>query len=139
MDWSGGVQLSCKHCADRQKVDKIYFLTIRTRLMIAKQYTSATMRYTQTSRPRRHRLTESYSGQTKKRSFLKKTPFEVPRIGLEPTRLSALAPETSASTISPSGHCDRKGNEKIANSNFASLFLSLFCHFYIALFLIFRI
>ena len=33
----------------------------------------------------------------------------VPRIGLEPTRLSALAPETSASTISPSGHCDCKG------------------------------
>ena len=32
-----------------------------------------------------------------------KTPFEVPRIGLEPTRLSTLAPETSASTISPSG------------------------------------
>ena len=29
--------------------------------------------------------------------------YLVPRIGLEPTRLSTLAPETSASTISPSG------------------------------------
>ncbi len=29
--------------------------------------------------------------------------FEVPRIGVEPTRLAALAPETSASTIPPPG------------------------------------
>ena len=33
----------------------------------------------------------------------------VPGIGLEPTRLSALAPETSASTISPSGLYGCKG------------------------------
>ena len=30
--------------------------------------------------------------------------FGVPRTGLEPARLSALAPETSASTIPPPGH-----------------------------------
>ena len=36
----------------------------------------------------------------------------VPRIGLEPTRLSTLAPETSASTISPPGPLLRcKGNK----------------------------
>ena len=29
--------------------------------------------------------------------------LSVPRIGVEPTRLSTLAPETSASTISPPG------------------------------------
>ena len=32
----------------------------------------------------------------------------VPRTGLEPARLAALAPETSASTIPPPGHCDCK-------------------------------
>ena len=30
--------------------------------------------------------------------------FTVPRTGLEPARLAALAPETSASTIPPPGH-----------------------------------
>ncbi len=30
--------------------------------------------------------------------------FRVPRTGLEPARLAALAPETSASTIPPPGH-----------------------------------
>ena len=30
--------------------------------------------------------------------------FTVPKTGLEPARLSALAPETSASTIPPPGH-----------------------------------
>ena len=33
-----------------------------------------------------------------------KTLFYVPRTGLEPARLSTLAPETSASTIPPPGH-----------------------------------
>ena len=50
----------------------------------------------------------------------------VPRIGLEPTRLSALAPETSASTISPSGHCDCKGSEKFARFQFRA---QIFAHF----------
>ena len=76
----------------------------------------------ETSRPRRNTLTEPYSGKWK-RSSPKKTPFEVPRIGLEPTRLSALAPETSASTISPSGHCSRKGKYFFAISNQQPLFL----------------
>ena len=42
---------------------------------------------------------------TKKRraTFVVRLKNLVPRIGLEPTRLAALAPETSASTISPSG------------------------------------
>ena len=75
----------------------------------------------ETSRPRRNTLTEPYSGK-RKRSFLKKTPFEVPRIGLEPTRLAALAPETSASTISPSGLCECKGSEFFANYNFILIF-----------------
>ena len=43
----------------------------------------------------------------KKRSS---TELLVPGIGLEPTRLSALAPETSASTISPSGLATAKVN-----------------------------
>ena len=34
----------------------------------------------------------------------------MPRTGLEPARLSALAPETSASTIPPPGHCECKVN-----------------------------
>ena len=50
----------------------------------------------------------------------------VPRIGLEPTRLSALAPETSASTISPSGLYECKGNEFFTNCNFAQLFFKSF-------------
>ena len=36
--------------------------------------------------------------------------LKVPRTGLEPARLAALAPETSASTIPPPGHCECKGN-----------------------------
>ena len=48
----------------------------------------------------------------------------VPRIGVEPTRLSTLAPETSASTISPSGHLLRcKGNK---NSTYANVSPSFF-------------
>ncbi len=35
--------------------------------------------------------------------------LSVPRTGLEPARLSALAPETSASTIPPPGHCVASG------------------------------
>ena len=35
----------------------------------------------------------------------------VPRTGLEPARLSTLAPETSASTIPPPGHCPWAENE----------------------------
>ena len=38
-----------------------------------------------------------------KKEQLKKLLFFVPRIGLEPTCREALAPETSVSTISPSG------------------------------------
>lgn len=34
--------------------------------------------------------------------------FTVPGTGLEPARLAALAPETSASTIPPPGHCECK-------------------------------
>lgn len=34
--------------------------------------------------------------------------FVVPRTGLEPARLAALAPETSASTIPPPGLCECK-------------------------------
>ena len=34
--------------------------------------------------------------------------LKVPRTGLEPARLAALAPETSASTIPPPGLCDCK-------------------------------
>ena len=37
----------------------------------------------------------------------------MPRIGLEPTRLSTLAPETSASTISPSGLWRCKGSKNL--------------------------
>ena len=40
----------------------------------------------------------------KKRAVHKELLFFVPRIGLEPTCREALAPETSVSTISPSGH-----------------------------------
>ena len=36
--------------------------------------------------------------------YFYKSPFYVPRTGLEPARLSTLAPETSASTIPPPGH-----------------------------------
>ena len=39
-----------------------------------------------------------------KKEQLKNCSFFVPRIGLEPTCREALAPETSVSTISPSGH-----------------------------------
>ena len=35
----------------------------------------------------------------------------MPRTGLEPARLSTLAPETSASTIPPPGHCPWAENE----------------------------
>ena len=34
--------------------------------------------------------------------------LSVPRTGLEPARLAALAPETSASTIPPPGLCECK-------------------------------
>ena len=54
--------------------------------------------------------------QTKK-ELSEENSFVVPRIGLEPTRLAALAPETSASTISPSGLCECKGNEFFTNCN----------------------
>ena len=37
--------------------------------------------------------------------------YSVPRTGLEPARLSTLAPETSASTIPPPGHQPRAENE----------------------------
>ena len=67
-----------------------------------------------------------FQEKTKKRSFLLENSFFVPRIGLEPTRLSALAPETSASTISPSGLCDCKGNEIFTKCNFVGLFLKSF-------------
>ena len=52
-------------------------------------------------------LAESYSGYKKKSS--PRTAL-VPRIGLEPTCLAALAPETSASTISPSGQYSKHKN-----------------------------
>ena len=41
------------------------------------------------------------------------TVFQVPRIGVEPTRLSTLAPETSASTISPPGPLRCKCGAKV--------------------------
>ena len=46
----------------------------------------------------RHRLTGSYPEQTKKGVFFAKTPFEVPRIGLEPTRLTAPDPKSGVAT-----------------------------------------
>jgi hypothetical protein len=40
----------------------------------------------------------------------------VPRTGLEPARLSTLAPETSASTIPPPGHSFRRRAENEART-----------------------
>ena len=40
--------------------------------------------------------------------------ISVPRTGLEPARLSALAPETSASTIPPPGHRFGFASAKVA-------------------------
>ena len=95
----------------------------------ARGFAQANNNRPQTTLPRRNTLTESYSGK-RKRSPPKRTPFEVPRIGLEPTRLSALAPETSASTISPSGLCDCKGNYFFSNcNNFGSTFNFYLCTF----------
>ena len=48
------------------------------------------------------RLTSQKNCRPTKKTDLKVS-LHVPRIGLEPTCLAALAPETSASTISPSG------------------------------------
>ena len=44
------------------------------------------------------------SASTNSATSPKKTNTYVPRTGLEPARLSTLAPETSASTIPPPGH-----------------------------------
>ena len=49
----------------------------------------------------RHPATNHHNQQNREQHHC--YPLFVPRIGLEPTRLSTLAPETSASTISPSG------------------------------------
>ena len=49
----------------------IYFLTIRTRLTIAKQYDYATTHTAQTSLPHRHQLTEFlYQTKTEQRNLL---------------------------------------------------------------------
>ena len=56
-----------------------------------------------------------YTGrQNKKRKYQRYLLFckLVPRTGLEPARLSTLAPETSASTIPPPGHSFRKKSGK---------------------------
>ena len=45
-----------------------------------------------------------------------KPPFCVPRTGLEPARLSTLAPETSASTIPPPGRLHALSGKRGSNS-----------------------
>ena len=77
----------------------------------------------QTTLPRRHTLTSPILGTKKAIVFQQSL---VPRIGLEPTRLSTLAPETSASTISPSGLLLRKGSNFFYKTNpYESFFLFL--------------
>ena len=50
----------------------------------------------------------------------------VPRTGLEPARLAALAPETSASTIPPPGLCDCKGSDYFFCGKFFYVFFRNF-------------
>lgn len=54
-------------------------------------------------------LTKSYIKKIKSLKISDLIKNRVPRTGLEPARLAALAPETSASTIPPPGLCDCKG------------------------------
>ena len=48
--------------------------------------------------------------------YFYKTLLYVPRTGLEPARLSTLAPETSASTIPPPGLCISESGKRGSNS-----------------------
>ena len=50
----------------------------------------------------------------------------VPRTGLEPARLAALAPETSASTIPPPGLCEYKGSDFFFRDKFFLVFFVVF-------------